>query len=212
MPFLGNFDPRAFLMTLLALVIAISIHEFAHALAAYALGDDMAKREGRLTLNPVSHFDPLGFFMLLLLALFGRGFAWGRPVPVNTYALRGGRHGMALVAFAGPLSNLVQASVAVAVVHAVGAMPNANPLLLEFIGLYARFNVLLAAFNMLPIFPLDGFNVLMGLVSDFWVQRLAKVAQYGGPALLILVFIGGGVAYRYAIDPLASLFGRIVGF
>lgn len=212
MPSFSNLDIQSILLKLVALVIAIAIHEFAHAATATALGDDTPRRQGRLTLNPATHFDPLGFFMLLILAVTNRGFAWGRPVQVNTYALRGGRRGMALVAIAGPLSNLVQAAVAVAIMNGLGMAGTTNVELLSFLRSYAFLNILLASFNLLPVPPLDGFNVLMGVVSDFWVQRLAPLYQYGAGLLLLLVFIGGRYAYQYAIDPMASVFSRLVGF
>ena len=108
-----HFNPETFLGFMLGFVLGTTIHEFMHAYSALRLGDDTAERQGRVTLNPVAHFDPLGFFMGILLAL-GVGFiAWGRPVPVNTSNLRFGRRGMSIVAVAGPISNLVLATVLV---------------------------------------------------------------------------------------------------
>jgi Zn-dependent protease len=202
----GTRSPQEFLVSLVALVIAISIHEFAHAVTADALGDHTARNQGRITLNPLSHFDPLGFIMLCLLAAGFFGFAWGRPVPVNPYALRGGRRGMALVAFAGPLSNLIQAAVALFVVR-TGLVELSGPL-----ELYVYMNILLAAFNMLPVPPLDGYNVLMGLVSNFWVQRLEPLRTAGAPLLLLLVFFGGRFVYPYTVTPMFQLFARVVGY
>ncbi len=207
----GQLSPQ-FLPNLIALVIAISIHEFAHAISADALGDDTARRQGRVTLNPLAHFDPLGFMLLCFIAAFGTGFAWGRPVPVNTFALRGGRRGFALTAFAGPLSNLVQAAVAVVLFRFLAAQGISDDSLLYFLGKYAEFNVLLAAFNMLPIPPLDGYNVLMGLVSNFWVQRLEPIRQQGPVLLLLLVFVGPMFGFfNYTVQPMAELFARVVG-
>src|SRR4051794_23767619 len=100
-----------FVGILLGFIVGTTFHEFSHAYTAVMLGDDLPRRQGRITLNPVAHFDPLGFFLMVLLAL-GIGFlAWGRPVQVNPYNLRYGRRGMALVAVAGPLSNIVTATV-----------------------------------------------------------------------------------------------------
>lgn len=207
-----GFDPQTFMVSLVALIIAISIHEFAHAISADALGDQTARRQGRITLNPAAHFDPVGFLMLAFLAAFGFGFAWGRPVPVNPYALRGGRRGMALVAFAGPLSNLVQAAIGVALLRVMGNTGMQAPGVFSFIYMYVSFNILLAAFNMLPVPPLDGYNVLMGLVSNFWVQRLEPLRTYGAPLLLMLVFFGGRIAFTYAVLPMFRLFSWVVGF
>jgi len=205
----SSFDPNSFLIRLIVAVIAISIHEFAHAITADSLGDATARNQGRITLNPLAHFDPLGFFMLCLLAAGFFGFAWGRPVPVNPYALRGGRRGMALVAIAGPLSNLMQAAIAVAVMRAIGNSADSN--MLVFVSAYVQLNLLLAAFNMIPVPPLDGYNVLMGLVSNFWVQRLEPLRQQGPILLLLLVFVGGSIIYPVTVEPMYDLFARIVG-
>ncbi len=205
----SRFDPENFLITLVLAVIAISIHEFAHAITADSLGDSTARNQGRITLNPLAHFDPLGFLMLCLLAAGFFGFAWGRPVPVNPYALRGGRRGMALVAIAGPLSNLMQAAIAMAFLRALGG--SADPNLVSLVIAYVRLNVLLAAFNMIPVPPLDGYNVLMGLVSNFWVQRLEPLRQQGPVLLLLLVFVGGSLIYPVTVWPMRDLFLEIVG-
>ena len=207
-----DFDPQYFLISLFALVISIAIHEFAHAISADALGDDTARRQGRVTLNPIAHFDPLGFMLLIFLIIFGFGFAWGRPVPVNTFALRGGRRGMALVAFAGPLSNLIQATVAAVLYRLVITTGFGNDTLVAFVQTYIFYNIVLAAFNMLPIPPLDGYNVLMGLVSNFWVQRLEPLRQSGPALLLLVIFIGPSIGFfDYTVRPMARLFTRIVG-
>ncbi len=205
----SRFDPESFLIALVLAVIAISIHEFAHAITADSLGDSTARNQGRITLNPLAHFDPLGFLMLCLLAAGFFGFAWGRPVPVNPYALRGGRRGMALVAIAGPLSNLMQAAIAMALLRALGG--SADPSLVSLVIAYVQLNVLLAAFNMIPVPPLDGYNVLMGLVSNFWVQRLEPLRQQGPVLLLLLVFVGGSLIYPVTVWPVRDLFLEIVG-
>jgi len=208
---LRGFDPQTFLPSLVALVIAIAIHEFAHSASATALGDDTSQRQGRLTLNPIVHFDPLGFILLCILAAGYPAFAWGRPVPVNTYALRGGRRGMALVAFAGPLSNLAQAALAGLVVRAADVSQFQSDAMFTFLGLYIQYNLLLAAFNMLPFPPLDGYNVLVGVVSDFWVQRLEPLRNYGAGVLLLLVFVGGRFIYQFTITPMFELFAVVTG-
>jgi Zn-dependent protease len=116
---------------------------------------------------------------------------------------------MALVAIAGPLSNLMQAAIAVAFLRALGG--SADPSLGVFLGAYVRLNLLLAAFNMIPVPPLDGYNVLMGLVSNFWVQRLEPLRQQGPILLLLLVFVGGSLIYPVTVMPMYQLFSRIVG-
>ncbi len=186
----GRLDGQTLLAGLIAFVIAISIHEFMHAFTAYRLGDPTAAREGRVTLNPVSHFDPLGFMMLILLLLNGFGFAWGRPVPVNPGNFRDPKRGMLLVAAAGPLSNLVQASVFALPVWVardwVSAWP---PFAQTLLGQLIFINIGLAAFNMVPIPPLDGHKILTGLLPDFWFPILAPLERYGFVLLLALLFL-----------------------
>jgi Zn-dependent protease len=181
-----NFNPIYFTGFMLGFVIGTTFHEFMHAYSALLLGDDTAKRQGRVTLNPVAHFDPLGFFMGVLLAL-GVGFiAWGRPVPVNPYALRFGRRGMAIVAVAGPLSNLVFASL-LTIPYRFG--PDLLPdEVYGVLGFMILVNIFLFAFNMIPIPPLDGFNILVGILPNYWTIVLEPVRRYSLPILLALVF------------------------
>ncbi len=169
---------------LIALVPAFTVHEFAHAWVAYRLGDSTAKDMGRLTLNPLKHLDVFGVLLVLVA-----GFGWAKPVPVNPYNLRRGRRDLALVAIAGPLSNLAMAGVMATVWRLVGAgtMP-------EFI-VYALFifiwlNVVLMFFNLLPISPLDGFKVALGWLPETLANRYARTAQWGMLILIGLVLLG----------------------
>lgn len=175
-----------FVGILLGFIVGTTFHEFSHAYTAVMLGDDLPRRQGRITLNPVAHFDPLGFFMMVLLAL-GIGFlAWGRPVQVNPYNLRFGRRGMALVAVAGPIANLVTATVLALPLRLGLDLPTNVATLLSFM---VYVNVLLAAFNLIPIPPLDGYAVLNGLVSNYWNILLEPIRRYSIPLLLALVFL-----------------------
>jgi len=182
-----EFDPTFFFGFLLGFVIGTTLHEFMHAYSAYLLGDDTAQREGRITLNPAAHFDPLGFFMGVLLAL-GVGFlAWGRPVPVNPYALRYGKRGMAIVAVAGPLSNLALAAALFPLYHfAVGALPFE---IREVVRYMILINLFLFAFNLIPIPPLDGFNILVGILPNYWSLVLEPIRRYSIVILLSAVFL-----------------------
>ncbi|HUP27545.1 MAG TPA: site-2 protease family protein [Chloroflexia bacterium] len=181
-----NFDPTTFVGLLLGFVIGTTIHEFMHAYSAFVLGDDTAQRQGRITLNPAAHFDPLGFFMGVLLAL-GVGFlAWGRPVPVNPGALRFGRRGMAIVAVAGPLSNLLLAGVLTPLWRFTGGVLPAE--IRDTILSMIFINLLLFSFNLIPIPPLDGFNILVGILPNYWSMVLSPIYRYSLPILLGLVF------------------------
>jgi Zn-dependent protease len=208
--------PAKFIVTVLvSFLISVSIHEFMHAYTAWKLGDDTAKDLGRLTLNPAAHFDPYGFMGFVLISLGFSMIGWGKPVPVNMGALRGGidqkRRGMAIVALAGPVSNIVQAAV-VAIPLRWG-----NPSDLDYyLGIYFYVNVLQAAFNMIPIPPLDGSKILMGILPNFWYPILAPLQQYGFIILFGIFFLGGrltGSGQSIAstmYSPLANLLYRVL--
>ncbi len=182
-------DPVLLVSLAVAFVVAITIHEFLHAWVADRLGDPTPRRENRVTLNPLRHLDPMGTILLALV-----GFGWGRPVMVNPLNFSvGPRTGMALVAVAGPLSNVVLAlalaPVARTFVETTGADPMAETLGLILI-LTVQINVLLAIFNLIPIPPLDGFSVLVGVVPReiaFQLDRLRTI----GPFLLLGLLIAG---------------------
>ena len=184
-----DFDPEFFAATVIAFVLAITIHEFMHAWSAFQLGDPTAASLGRITLNPASHFDPLGFIFMILLAL-GIGFiAWGKPVPINPNRLRYGKYGYGLTALAGPVSNLVLAAAMIL------PLRFSDVELTGFAGLLASqiifLNLLLAAFNLVPIPPLDGSKILTGILPAFWFPHLAKLDRYGFGILLVIILLGG---------------------
>ncbi|MGD8821027.1 MAG: site-2 protease family protein, partial [Anaerolineae bacterium] len=202
---------QGIVLVLIVLVISISIHEAAHAWSAYELGDSTAKSQGRLTLNPIVHFDPLGAIMLLFMAVAGWGIGWGKPVPVNPYNLRTNpRVGMGLTSAAGPFSNLVLAALSAIPIRLLGAsMPN---LLAMFLWTMVSVNIALALFNLIPLPPLDGFNVAQGLLATFrtrwayeWGDRLAQVARYGPMLLLAVLALG----WFTPINPLGWLLGPV---
>jgi Zn-dependent protease len=187
-----------------ALVTGITFHEFSHAWAAYELGDSTAERQGRLSLNPVRHLDPTGTVMMLLV-----GFGWGRPTPVNPYRLRTGpKAGNALVALAGPISNLVVASIAalplrLGLVDSVATVDGiADASGTEIVGLFLIFiiflNVLLAVFNLIPIHPLDGFKVAVGVLPGELSRQLQALAPYG-PGILGVLILLSWIAPQYNV-------------
>jgi Zn-dependent protease len=201
-----------------ALIISLSFHEFAHAWSAWKLGDDTAARQGRLTLDPRAHLDPLGTFMLILTVILGFGIGWARPVPVNPWRLRvGPRAGMALVAVGGPIANLLIAFVALQVVGLLDR-PTIPGEALDLLVELARLNVILAVFNMLPIPPLDGYRVLLGLLPAPAANSFASIEPYGPMILLMVIFIGqgllsgvlgavGGPIFRTLAVPIFGLLG-----
>lgn len=208
-------DPAAFVVQLIllgvAFITALSVHEFGHAYVAYRLGDTTAQRLGRLTLDPRAHLDPTGTLMLFLA-----GFGWGKPVPINPLYFRNGRPGIAMVAFAGPGSNVLLA-ILFALPFQLGIIdiPNATPLLTQLsIGLWVPWlliyivfiNVILAIFNLLPFSPLDGSQILMGISPRNWLPFIARLQMYG-PILLIMVVLAD-VFLRIGI--IGGLIGPVV--
>ena len=166
-----------------ALVVGITVHEFSHAWAAARLGDRTAQRQGRLTLNPMAHLDPVG-----TLLIFIAGFGWGKPTPVTPSNIRiGEKAGMAVVALAGPISNIIVATLA--------AMPfRLGTLSLPSSGIDAQmlqalvlWNVVLAVFNLLPIAPLDGFKVALGVLPRALAVPFARTERFGMIILLMVV-------------------------
>ena len=210
-----QFDAQQFLAGLIVFVVAITIHEFMHAFTAYRLGDPTAARLGRVTLNPVVHFDPLGFLMLIILLISPIGFAWGRPVPVNPGNFRNPKRGMMLVAAAGPLSNIVQATIFALVLRFAGdAINDWSPFGQELIQQGIRINILLASFNLVPIPPLDGHKILTGLLPDFWYSILAPMEQYGFAILLGLLFLPSFLGLNLVgpmVLPVAELIATLIG-
>lgn len=205
-----HFDAQSFVAGLIAFVVAVTIHEFMHAFTAYQLGDPTAARLGRVTLNPVAHFDPFGFLMLIFLLVGGFGLAWGRPVPINPANFRDPKRGMLLTAAAGPLSNLVQAAIFALPLRLAPASidrwpPFAVTLLQELIVI----NLLLAAFNVIPIPPLDGHKILVGLLPDFWYPLLAPLERQGFLLLLVILFLPMFLPPPLRIDLLSAIIAPV---
>lgn len=197
--FLG--DPAVFLQRLVfqipALLIAVTVHELAHALVADRLGDPTARLLGRITLNPLPHIDPLGAIAFVIA-----GFGWAKPVPVNAANLRHPRRDMAWVAAAGPLSNFLVAFLALAILRfsasqgLIVARSDASAQILLFI---YYFNLGIGIFNLIPLPPLDGGHFLPYLLPARAAGLVRAVEQYGAIILLLLVFSG---ATRWIVGPL----------
>src|SRR5213595_168553 len=157
----------------ITLMIAFTFHEFSHAYVAYRFGDMTAKKQGRLTLNPIKHLDPIG-----TLLIFIAGFGWARPVPVNRYNFRKPRLAGVLVSIAGPLSNLILTALGFLIWYAfmkAGATANLSTSIVDFLNLFIQLNIVLFIFNLLPFPPLDGYRIVEDLVPN---DARAKMTQY----------------------------------
>ena len=174
-------DLRTFLFLLPIVLASLTLHELAHAYVAWRLGDPTAKREGRLTLNPLVHIDPLGTLMFIVTALVANlPFGWARPVPVNPNYFKRPKEGMAIVAIAGPLMNFLVALVCFAVIRHVDVSEQTFEVLRQA----WIVNVVLGLFNLIPVPPLDGSRVLGVLMSDATYVRWVSFDQYG----MVIVF------------------------
>jgi Zn-dependent protease len=181
------------LLGLVALVISLTVHEFSHALAAYLLGDETAKRQGRLTLNPIPHIDPVGTLLIPFLAALSHLplLGWAKPVPVNPYNLRPAKWGDVAVSLAGPGSNAVMALVfALGLRLAVGAGLPSDNLAVLLLSMLVMVNVVLCVFNLLPLPPLDGSKVLIALLDAPHHQPKVRWLERNGFYLLLgLIFV-----------------------
>lgn len=199
--------PSAFLILIGAfvasMIVGLAFHEFCHGFVANSLGDSTPKRYGRLTLNPKAHLDPLGSAMIMFV-----GFGWARPVPVNPYNTHNPQASMVMIAAAGPLSNLAVAGLA-GIPIKLGAVPFFHPfvnpgdaefwariwadspenLIGLFLGTIVLLNVILAVFNFIPIAPLDGFRVLVGLLPPELSRSVSRIEPWGPGILLLLFFM-----------------------
>jgi Zn-dependent protease len=196
------------------LLVAFPVHEFAHAMAAFQLGDGTARLMGRLTLDPRAHFDPTGALLLTVSMLaFGGGIGWAKPTPYNPMNLRGGRWGEAIVSVAGPLSNLVLALAAALPLRYMIATGMSVPLLSTVLFIFIQINLLLMVFNLIPIPPLDGSKVLYAFLEPRTAYQVrATLEQYGIFILLGAMFLplfGGqtliGIVFSEVMNPLILL-------
>lgn len=177
-------NPALFVVWTAALLVAITVHEFAHAFAADRLGDPTPRIQGRLTLNPLAHLDPIGTIMLLLVRI-----GWGKPVVFDPYNLQNPKRDTAIISFAGPLSNLLVAGVLALILRLVQSPLSGVYFLTIIIPPFIFLNVVLAIFNLLPIHPLDGGKILVGLLPaedsrhvDLFLRR------YGVIILILMIF------------------------
>jgi Zn-dependent protease len=191
-----------FVARVLALLVGLTFHEFSHALVADQLGDRGPRRMGRLTLNPIPHIDPVGALMLLIAR-----FGWAKPVMVNPYALRNGPSGMAMVAAAGPMANVVVAVVFAIVFRLLASADLHTGFPGQVVVSVVVINLILALFNFVPIPPLDGYNAALALLPPRYGLTLQRYGQYGMFILLGLIVLH---VTRSPINPLGWILGLAV--
>ncbi len=189
-------NPIAFILIAIPLMYAIIFHELAHGYVAYRLGDPTAKHLGRLSLNPLKHLDPLGTLMLFLV-----GFGWAKPVPVDFRNIRDYRKGMILVSSAGIIMNMILAFLAL-FLYSLLHLPQSSmfALMLYF---FAKINIILAAFNLIPIPPLDGSKILLGFAPASVQTVLLRLERFGFLIVIALLYFG-------VLDPVIDFLQQVI--
>lgn len=197
-------NPMAFLISAIGLIVAITIHEFAHAWAADQLGDPTPRSQDRLTLNPLAHLDPIGTAMIFFV-----GFGWGKPVMFDPFNLQNPKRDAMLIALAGPASNLILAFLLSLIVRFAPTFDVSTGLLYTFLFPTIFLNIMLAIFNLIPIHPLDGGKILVGLLPNQMAREAQDfLSRYGTLILIMLILpIGPG-----GVSPVSSLMSPIIDF
>ena len=201
----SNIDSQIIVLLIPALVFSLSFHEFAHAWMAYRLGDSTAARMGRLTLNPMSHLDPIGSLALLLM-----GFGWAKPVPVDPRYLKNPRQDMVKVAAAGPISNIILAIIAALVLRLLFDTDLLSNSVKTFFIIFMQINITLAVFNLLPVSPLDGSQILSPFLEKQFGPDIVWKMQAYGPRVLFFIILFSMITdihiFSFVINPIFNLF------
>ena len=191
-------------MSVVPALICITLHELGHGFAAYLMGDDTAKRMGRLSLNPLKHLDPMGMLMMVIFH-----FGWAKPVPINMYRFKNPKRGMAISALAGPAVNIFIAALFL-FIYGFTLVPlsssSAGQYIHDMIQITASISVGLAVFNLLPVPPLDGSKILFSLISDENYDKLMRYERYGSIIMFALVAAG------FLDKPLNTLIRNVFNF
>lgn len=184
-------DLLGFMVALPCILLALSLHEFGHAAMADKLGDPTPRAQGRVTINPLAHLDPMGTIFILMTMLAGFGFGWGKPVLTNPNYFKNYRQGLLLVALAGPLMNICLVMFALGVSYMLfqsGVIVATLPM--RFLTYWIQINMVLAIFNLIPIPPLDGGNILSSLLPGSAGEKLRRFGPYGMLILLGMMWFG----------------------
>lgn len=189
-------NPLTFILIAIPLMYAIIFHELAHGYVAYRLGDPTAKNLGRLSLDPLKHLDPLGTLMLFLV-----GFGWAKPVPVNISNIRDFRKGMILVSSAGIIMNITLAFLALFIYSLLDLTPSSMPAIALYF--FAKINIILAAFNLIPIPPLDGSKILLGFAPQSIQTILLRLERFGFFIVIALLYFG-------VLDPVIDFLQTVI--
>ncbi len=201
----SNIEPQIIILLIPALVFSLSFHEFAHAWMASRLGDNTAARLGRLTLNPIAHLDPVGSLALLLM-----GFGWAKPVPVDSRYLENPKQDMVKVAAAGPISNIILAVGAALTLRLLFSTDLFTDNIKTFFIIFMQINITLAVFNLLPVSPLDGSQILTPFLEKYFGSDVVLKMQVYGPRFLFFIIIFSMVTdihiFSFIINPIFNLF------
>jgi Zn-dependent protease len=202
-------DPIIACLWIAAFVVCITIHEFGHAVAAKMMGDDTPELQGRISLNPLDHLDPVGTMLVVVCAFFSGGicFGWGKPVQVNPANFKSVRWGDLFVSLAGPLMNLLMAAL-IALAVRLGAVSNDGSLFFQLVEIAFSLNLVLFLFNLLPVYPLDGSHILAALLpSELAYKYVRFMSSWGMFAFCAVWFFGSAII----LPPLTFLSNILLG-